>query len=206
MHKNYNMNKEEFITSISQDGEIWKDIVGWEGQYLVSSYGRVISFKPRSSYGSLLELHPYTVRKKTYYTVYLRNKSRRKHATVHRLVAEAFIPNPNNYPCVDHIDCNSQNNKASNLRWCTYSTNNNNPITLKRLAQANTGIMEGISKKVVQLKNGNVIKIYNSVTETAKFGFIFGCVSNACNGIQKTHKGYEWMFLEDYNKLHNISG
>lgn len=194
------MNKEEFIAKVSQKGEIWKEVVGWEGQYYVSSYGRVISVKPKSSYGSLLELHPYTVRNKTYFTVYLRNKNRRKHGTVHRMVAEAFIPNPNQYPCVDHIDGDSTNNEVSNLKWCTYSANNNNPITLKRLAIANTGIMGGVSKKVVQLKDGKIVRTYNSVSETSKCGFIFGCVSNACNGIQKTHKGFEWMFLDDYNK------
>ena len=52
--------------------------------------------------------------------------------TVHRAVAELFIPNPNNYPEVDHIDGNKLNNKTENLRWCTHEMNLNNPITRKR--------------------------------------------------------------------------
>lgn len=63
-----------------------------------------------------------------------------RHSTMlHRVVAELFIPNPENKPCVEHIDADKHNNKVSNLRWATYKENNNNPITRKRMSESSKG-------------------------------------------------------------------
>lgn len=86
---------------------------------------------------------------------------------MHRLVATAFIPNPNNYPCIDHIDTIKTNNHYLNLRWCTNSMNHLNPITRKRNSLSKIGargIIENKSKPVVRIdpKNPGCIKIYES--------------------------------------------
>lgn len=98
--------------------EIWKDIAGYEGLYQVSNRGRVKSL-PRngtSKSEKLLNLHKDS---KGSYNVSLSKNGKRKIAYVHRLVAEAFLPNPDNLPQVFHIDGNPANNDVNNLYWCT---------------------------------------------------------------------------------------
>ena len=97
--------------------EIWKDINGFEGKYQVSNLGNVRSFC-RGDH--LLRLNG----GKKYIQVILCNNGKIYGRLVHRLVAEAFIPNPNNLPCVNHKDENPKNNCADNLEWCTYKYNN----------------------------------------------------------------------------------
>lgn len=96
--------------------EIWKDIKGYEGLYQVSNLGNVKSLKTNKNL--------YYSKSGKYYRVGL-FKGKRKMYSIHRLVAEAFILNPNNYPCVNHKDCNTFNNEINNLEWCTYKQNNN---------------------------------------------------------------------------------
>lgn len=83
---------------------------------------------------------------------------------IHRLMAETFLPNPDNLPEIDHIDGNALNNNLDNLRWVTRFENNNNPITLSNLKLS----VRDISKPVLQLKNGAIVKEYNSINEAAK--------------------------------------
>jgi len=94
--------------------EEWKEIVGWPG-YKVSTFGRVMSFKKYSD-GKLLKL---CYDKDGYYRITLCNKTIHKTGKIHRLVAIAFIPNPDNLPEIDHIDMNRENNNLCNLRWVT---------------------------------------------------------------------------------------
>lgn len=97
--------------------EIWKDIEGYEGLYQVSNMGNIKSLRTNKNC--------YLSNSKIYKRVLLSKNGKAKGYSVHRLVAQAFIPNPNNYPCVNHLDYNGSNNKASNLEWCTYAENNN---------------------------------------------------------------------------------
>ena len=104
--------------------EVWKDIVGNEGLYQVSNFGRVRSVDHHDSLGRLQigrVLKPQLDGRKNYFHVTLAN---RKIVQVHTLVAQAFIPNPNNLPQVNHKDENKQNNRADNLEWCTAKYNN----------------------------------------------------------------------------------
>lgn len=97
--------------------EIWKDIEGYENRYQVSNYGNVKSLKTNKNlYCSKT--------KKGYLRVDLRKDKKRAMSYVHRLVAEAFIPNSENKPCINHKDCDVTNNKVDNLEWCTYKENN----------------------------------------------------------------------------------
>lgn len=99
--------------------EIWKDIPNYEGLYQISNLARVKSFHQNKPNGIILS---YNVRQ-GYNTVQLHNKGDRHSYQIHRLVAEAFIPNPNNYPFINHIDENRKNNNIDNLEWCTQKMN-----------------------------------------------------------------------------------
>lgn len=110
--------------------EIWKDIKGYEGLYQVSNLGRVKSLERIVNFGNQQRI----VKEKIlsprdngngYKTVCLQSK----YFYIHRLVAQTFIPNPDNKPQVDHIDTNKSNNCVDNLRWATHSENMNNPAT-----------------------------------------------------------------------------
>ena len=96
--------------------EIWKDIEGYEGRYQVSNFGRVYSVVKKIYLKSEVNNHGYE-------DVVLSKDKHKKHCLVHRLVAMHFLPNPYQYPIVNHKDQNKLNNHADNLEWCTYSYN-----------------------------------------------------------------------------------
>lgn len=105
--------------------EIWKDIKEYEGMYQISNYGRVKSL-PRTIKKRKCEeiIKTPSVLPKGYLKVSLCKNGKPKYFFIHRLVAEAFIPNENNYPCVNHKDCNTSNNNVHNLEWVSYEENN----------------------------------------------------------------------------------
>ena len=145
------------------EGEEWKPVVGFEELYAVSNKGRVASIqyhgKPSFSIMSLSSMKGYPI-------VKIRNSKTgfAQSLHVHKLVAEAFIPNPNGKPCIDHIDTNTANNNVENLRWVTSLENQRNPLTLSRISSHMKKMnVEGVgpavsaknrSIKVKHLENG----------------------------------------------------
>lgn len=112
--------------------EIWKDIEGYEGLYQVSNLGRVKSLKYDKEKIMKLWTNP-----RGYLNVYLCKNNKKKCGRIHRLVAEAFIPNPDNLPCVDHINCIITDNRVENLRWCTQWSNiMENPLSKEKVRKA----------------------------------------------------------------------
>ena len=207
------MTNEEFIKNISFEGEEWRDVVGFEGLYMVSSFGRVISLKRevRNTHCSyrvvgqhILTPNKNTSRSKNKRQSYhqYKNKRNRKSITAHRIVATAFIPNPNNYPDIDHIDGNPLNNNVHNLRWCNQVMNMNNPITRKRLSNSKTGKLNTKkSMPVVRIGNDGMIETFPSVMEAYRNGYNHSSILKCCKHKMHTHKGCKWMFLSDYENL-----
>ena len=114
--------------------EIWKPVKGFEGLYEVSSLGNVRSVDKYLMFGNqycLFKGKPKKVYHKSdgYLRANLSKNNKSKNYSVHRLVAEAFIPNPSNLPCIDHINTIRDDNRVENLRWCTRKENSNNPLT-----------------------------------------------------------------------------
>ena len=176
--------------------EIWKDVPGYIGLYKVSNYGRVKSVKKSlvlKTCGS----------GNRYKTVALCN-GMRKTFRVHRLVAAAFIPNPDNKPCVDHIDGDKSNNRADNLRWVTTKENCNNPITKSRLnkkiGEYMVGRLGGLHQRAKQIAMysicGDLIKTFLSVKDAQReTGLNDSNIVKCCKGIKKTCGGYIWAYV-----------
>ena len=174
--------------------EIWKDIAGYEGLYQVSNLGRVKSFHRNKE----KIMNPRT-NGDGYKNIQLCNAGVKKVFSVHRLVAEAFIPNPENKPCVDHIDTNSLNNNVENLRWVTIKENNNNPITIAKQKDRLKSYNNNRKIRVIKFKykDYNNIEIFDSVLDAAK------SVNDSSTNISRVCKKYCFMYENDFNRTFN---
>ena len=195
------MRIEEFIESIRFIGEEWADIPGFNGYYKVSSMGRVLSTAKREEPHLM---HPTTlqVRGCRYYTVSLYGDEKPKRKTIHRLVASAFLPNPQGFPEVDHINRNGQDNRVENLRWCDRKMNMANALTKEVLLSCHDNHDGSYRwRPVVRISPTGDIKHYESITSTQRDGFKPLNVCHVCRGEKHTHLGYKWMYLSDYEKI-----
>lgn len=170
--------------------EIWKDIQGFEGEYMVSNLGNVMSLvgkKPR-----ILKRRP---NKRGYLRVSLHAHN---DALIHRLVAQAFIPNPDNLPFINHKDEQPSNNCVDNLEWCSHKYNINYGTCQERARTAQSIAHPQIchpstSKKVICVETGIV---YGSIKEAARqTGLWYTSIGAVCNGKRITAGGYHWKFL-----------
>ncbi len=171
---------------------MWKDIDGYNGIYQVSNLGRVksISFRNNKTIKSREKiLKTKTNSKKRVYIMLYKN-GKRRNLTVHRLVASAFLPNPNSLPEVNHIDGNPTNNNINNLEWCTKSHNAKHAYEneLNNLKEYNK------SRKKPIIRNDGIK--YNSAYDCAKALGVSVCsVRDVLKGRIKTVKGYSFSYL-----------
>ena len=184
--------------------EIWKDAIGFEGLYQISSLGRVKSLS-RVTVDSRGRVRPVEERmlkirvsKNTGYPqVRLSKDGKSYDITIHRLIAEAFIPNPNNLPCVNHIDQDRGNSVLSNLEWCTYSYNNTYGEAIPKRKKTLRKSLVGKHKIIYQFtKEGDLVRCY--VHGVKQFQEELGYDIQPClTGSSKTCNG----FVFSYNNI-----
>lgn len=167
--------------------EIWKDIAGYEGLYQVSNLGRIRSLDRAVNtwYGTRKAsekiLKP-CANKKGYLFVTLSRENKVIPVRINRLVASAFVANPNNLPVVNHKDKNRANNEADNLEWCTVEYNNR----------------YSCAKSVVQYDfDGKKITEWEAASDAGKCLWInAGNIIQCCKGNRKTAGGFMWSYKE----------
>ena len=178
-------------TNSMKQPEEWKPIPGYEGKYEISNWGRVRSNSQKSK-GRILVPVP---QQSGYYRVNLYKDSKVKTPTIHRIVAEVFLSNPNNYPEVNHKDEDKGNNYVENLEWCTHAYNSSYGTRVQRAA-------EKYSKSVVQLdKRGNFIDEYKSTQEASSVtGIAQPSICKCCNHKYgyRSPGGFVFMYKDEY--------
>lgn len=189
--------------------EIWKSVKGYEGLYEVSNYGNVRSLAHTTEIernGIKIKMpHPSKIlkpqkRQHGYLSVCLYGRGgkngRFKQASVHRLVAEAFVPNPRNCEEVNHIDEDKQNNRADNLEWCTHKENSNHGTRGARIGHSNKHSEKRPKRPIAQFDEfGNLIEEFKSLADMQERTGLKK--SNVCNSLYKGQKayGYYWKFI-----------
>ncbi len=168
--------------------EIWNPIEGFP-DYMISNLGRVKSYKLNKKNGRFLSI---CANRYNYNYVMLRDKSgKKRYKTIHQLVAQAFVPNPENKPQVNHIDGNKQNNIYNNLEWVTARENT--------LHACDIGLRKNDfkEKSVAQIdKNGVVLQVFNSLKEAARHLGLYNAIHivEFCKCIRPNCIGYRWKY------------
>ena len=167
--------------------EIWKDITGYEGLYQVSNTGKVKSLNyRRTGKEKIMKAYP---NGKGYLKVFLCKNGKQKNCRINRLVALAFIPNPDNLPEVNHIDKDKTNNKVENLEWCTTQYN----------------VEYSLAKAVIAIdKITGLILEFPSIMEAERqTGIANQRICDCCKGKIKSAKGYYWHYASESEEVAN---
>lgn len=181
------------------EGEVWKDIQGYENKYQVSNYGRIKSLSRRIFNGTGYYISKEKILKGHVITNgYIQVELQGKPLLVHRLVAETFIENSYNKPQINHIDGDKTNNRVENLEWCTNSENQIHAY--KNGLNIHSSRSGKPKKKVCQinLETGKIINIFNSIAEAKKsLGASKENISQVCMGKRNKCLGYGWKYFEE---------
>lgn len=177
--------------------EIWKDIEGYEGLYQVSNLGRIKSLGNGGKgryYGRIVIMSQCTD-KDGYKVLGLTKNGIRKNFRVHRLIADAFIPNPDNLPEVNHKDEDKTNNRIDNLEWCDTKYNVNYGTRSQRMGKAQLNRFD-CSKPINQYDlNDNLIKTWPSYAQIKReLGYDRSFIGKCCRGRYKKAYGYKWQY------------
>lgn len=195
------MSNIEFIEQISLSGEEWREVVGFEDKYMVSSYGRVAAIAFPIKAGSLHYSRKPHILKQTkelngYCSVGLTDrKNHQKKIKIHRLVAAAFLLNPDNLPHINHKDEDKTNNHVDNLEWCSVRYNVNYGTGTQRSTR--TRIDTHCNCKCVAKldDNGNIIRVYPGLRYAAEdVNRDYSAISFSIKN-QSRCAGYKWAFV-----------
>lgn len=183
------------------EGEEWKDINEYEGVYKISNYGRVKSIE--KTYNNYILKREITIPElimKTnlicgYPMLHLSKNKIKKLFSIHRLLGIHFLPNPNNYPCINHKNSNRSDNRLCNLEWCTYSYNSEHAFRIGGRTQKK-GKDDELSKPFIAKHiNTNEEITFYSQREAAKVLNTFQASIYKALHKQKVHKNYKFDFI-----------
>ena len=196
---------EQWRTAV-YDGEVY------EGLYKVSNLGKILSLNYHRS-GKPELMNP-SANTDGYFQVCLRKNGETNLCLVHRLIAQTFLPNPENKPCINHKiegekgkkinmvffnEDGSIDKERTTIEWATYEENNNYATRNERLSKTLTN--GKLSKRVLQLSlSGDLIREWPSTQECKRNGFNQGNVAACCRGERKTHKGFRFMYADEYKE------
>ena len=177
--------------------EIWEDVLDYEGLYKISNLGRVKSLKRNTTHNRIMKL---CLDRYGYLYVGLSKNGKVNYKKVHRLVAQAFIPNLNNKPQVNHIDGNKQNNCVDNLEWCDASYNQLHAVKLGLThpwMKGKKGKNCIFSKVVYQYSlNGVFIKKWDAISDASrKLNIPTSNIVRSCKNKTRTAGGYKWKYI-----------
>ena len=198
----------ENLSLEDMEGEIWKDIEGYEGLYQVSNMGRVKSLGRKVKNISLKRGYRETkdkilkqyIDRYGYLKVVLTKETQRSYFTAHRLVALAFIDNPLNKPSVDHKNTIRTDNRVENLRWLTQKEQlNDNELSKIRHLAAREKATNSLKKKVRCITTGEEFECINDAVR--KYNICDGCIIRCCKGRQKytgrlTGQKLQWEYID----------
>ena len=191
--------------------EIWKEIEGYPN-YQVSNMGRVKRLSTGYYRRTEKILKP-QLQNNGYLHIKLSQKDKTKCILVHRLIAQVFIPNPNNLPQVNHINEDKTDNRVENLEWCTqkYNINYGNGIskrvktnkengTYKKIGEINSKIR---SKSILQFsKDNSFIRKWDCIMDIQReLGYDNKQICSCLKNRQKTAKGFKWVYADDYERI-----
>lgn len=178
--------------------EVWKDIKNFEGMYQISNMGNVRSLnrvtynKNGTKVNRVGKIKKQTIDNLGYFHVRLSKDSQTKTFRIHQLVAQAFIDNPNNYRCINHIDEDKTNNSIENLEWCSSKYNLEYSGNTKKACNSN-------KKQVLQYDlKGNLIKEWESLKSIElELKYSHSAVGQCCRGNTKSSHGYVWKYKNE---------
>lgn len=185
--------------------ENWKDIKGYEGLYQVSDLGRVRSlerdvYNPRGNVMRHIEekILVQRINKHGYVRVNLYLNGKIKTISTHRLVAEAFLPNPENKSQINHIDEIKTNNAVSNLEWCNAQYNINYGTRTTRAVKNCRSFKLGDSPRAKAVFCEELNKTFDCARRAEEeLGICRSCVGKVCRGEVKTAGGFHWRFADE---------
>ena len=181
----------------------WKDIIGYENEYQINQFGEIRTLKDSPKLKKYNVLKPQINKRNGYVYQMLYKNGKEKLLRVHRLVAMAFLPNPNNLPQVNHKDGNKQNNSVDNLEWCEQSYNMKHafktglekPSEKQKAAVRKTN--EKKRKRVVRTMGDEKIEYESATVAARKNNVGISTICRYCNKKRMPKDGASWQYIED---------